>query len=177
MSVREIARAINRGKSSVGSYIMSRRNSTTTARAGKWNILSLRGRRAVVRIAARGRMTARKVLAETKAPVSLHTMQRILQQDRHLASGPLLLKTSSQPSISACVSGGLEFIASKRRLTGARPSGQMRSVSCSTVQTVRYAAGQTSVCPKANFRNGTEVGVALWWERGCRVEGRQIWLL
>ena len=97
LSIRAIAGEINRGKSCVGAYIKSSSNATSRKRPGKGKILSIRSRRAVVRIAGRGNMTARNVLAETKAPVSLRTMQRILQQESHLVFGPLL----SRPKLTA----------------------------------------------------------------------------
>ncbi len=71
-SIRETTQEINRAKSCVGAYISTTRKAGAKKRPGMSKILFERGRRAVVRIAARGRMTARKVLAETKAPVSLH---------------------------------------------------------------------------------------------------------
>ncbi len=55
-------------------------------------ILSIRARQGLVRAAEKSGKTARAVLSETRVPVSLRTVQRILLNESHLEFGPLMPK-------------------------------------------------------------------------------------
>ena len=92
LTILAIAQKINRGKSCVAVYINTNRNKGAKKRRGRSKILTKRGVRAIVSIVARGRIAARKVLADTKALVSLHAMQRILDGETHLVYGPFLAR-------------------------------------------------------------------------------------
>ena len=90
MSCREIGQRIQRGKRSVAAYLKRRRSPPKANGRGGQYILSERGRRALLRVATQGRLTARQVRDKANAPVSVRTVQRILQRDTNLVFGPLL---------------------------------------------------------------------------------------
>ena len=92
LTIRAIAKKINRGKSCVAVYINRNRNKGAKNRRVRSKILTERGVRAILSVVARSRIASRKVLADTKSPVPLHAMQRILDDETHLVYGTFLAR-------------------------------------------------------------------------------------
>lgn len=76
--IRAIAGDINRRKICVDAYIKSSRNTSSPKRPGKAKMLSIIGFRTVIRIAGRCNTTARDIVAETEALVSIRRTERTL---------------------------------------------------------------------------------------------------
>lgn len=87
-----IGETIGRSKSAVNGYLAKKKDNAKPKRIGRPKLRSERAQRALINIANKGRMPARKIMNRAPVQVSLRTVQGILSEHRDLKFGYLKVR-------------------------------------------------------------------------------------